>query len=261
MKNLIDLHTHTTLSGHAYSTLGEMVGAAKAKGLTYLAVTEHGPTMPGSCTDMYFSNYRTVERDYFGIRLLLGCEVNINDSRGTLDLNEHLLSQQDICLAALHKPTFFEEPTLAANTAGVLGALASPAHPDDSQFPLDYDQVIAACKEYDVIVEVNNATFSDWSFRLNGRENAAVYLDLCKKYHVPVILNSDAHFESKVGRIDYALDVVLENKVPDELILNDKPALLIDILNRKRKRWGLPLVFPEPAADELRPISIMKKEA
>ncbi|MGI6546274.1 MAG: phosphatase [Fastidiosipilaceae bacterium] len=248
MQNLIDAHAHTLLSGHAYSTLFEMAQAAKAKGLTHLAITEHGPTMPGSCDALYFSNYKTVERNYFDINLLLGCEVNINDSQGTLDLPERLLSRQDICLAALHGPTFFDESGIQACTSAVVKALRSPyinvlAHPDDSQFPLDYDTVVAACKEYNVMIELNNASFSDWSFRVNARENATIFLDLCKKYQVPVILNSDAHFESKVGRIDYVLEFARQMNLPDNLIVNDKPQMFLDIINARRKNWGEPLSF------------------
>ena len=33
MKNLLDLHTHTISSGHAYSTLAENVAASKLAGL------------------------------------------------------------------------------------------------------------------------------------------------------------------------------------------------------------------------------------
>lgn len=35
MKTLLDVHTHTIASGHAYSSLQEMTMAAKEKGLKY----------------------------------------------------------------------------------------------------------------------------------------------------------------------------------------------------------------------------------
>ena len=47
MKYIIDTHTHTVASGHAYSTLIENAKAASAKGLKALAVTDHGVAMPG----------------------------------------------------------------------------------------------------------------------------------------------------------------------------------------------------------------------
>ena len=40
MKALIDLHTHTLVSGHAYSTIKENVKAAKLAGLKYIGLSE-----------------------------------------------------------------------------------------------------------------------------------------------------------------------------------------------------------------------------
>ena len=47
-KVLVDAHTHTIASGHAYSSLQEMVQAAADKGLEVLGITEHGPSVPGT---------------------------------------------------------------------------------------------------------------------------------------------------------------------------------------------------------------------
>ena len=41
MKILLDVHTHTVASGHAFSTLQEMVRTAADKGLQILGITEH----------------------------------------------------------------------------------------------------------------------------------------------------------------------------------------------------------------------------
>ena len=48
MKALIDLHTHTLVSGHAYSTIKENVEAARLAGLKYIGLSEHAPDMPSS---------------------------------------------------------------------------------------------------------------------------------------------------------------------------------------------------------------------
>ena len=56
MRDVIDMHTHTLASGHAYNTIREMTYAAKIKGLELLGITEHAPQMPGSCHEFYFSN-------------------------------------------------------------------------------------------------------------------------------------------------------------------------------------------------------------
>ena len=43
---LIDLHTHTNCSTHAYSTLEENIAAAKKRGIVAIAITNHGPAIP-----------------------------------------------------------------------------------------------------------------------------------------------------------------------------------------------------------------------
>lgn len=85
-QSVMDLHTHTVASGHAYCTLREMAKAASDKGLELLGITEHAPKMPGTCHKFYFQNIKVVPREMYGIQLLLGSEVNILDAAGTVDL-------------------------------------------------------------------------------------------------------------------------------------------------------------------------------
>ena len=54
MIDILDVHTHTIASGHAYSTLQEMIDSAKTKGLKLLGITEHTNKMPGTCSEIYF---------------------------------------------------------------------------------------------------------------------------------------------------------------------------------------------------------------
>ena len=72
--SVLDLHTHTIVSGHAYSTLREMAKAASDKGLELLGITEHAPKMPGTCHLFYFDNLRIVPRELYGIELVLGSQ-------------------------------------------------------------------------------------------------------------------------------------------------------------------------------------------
>ena len=48
MKFVVDTHTHSVSSGHAYSTIQEMAAAAAEKGIEVMAVTDHGPAMDGA---------------------------------------------------------------------------------------------------------------------------------------------------------------------------------------------------------------------
>ena len=74
-KVLLDAHTHTVASGHAYSSLQEMAKAAADMGLEVLGITEHGPSVPGTCPTLYFKNMFVVPRQMYGVRLLMGCEI------------------------------------------------------------------------------------------------------------------------------------------------------------------------------------------
>ena len=47
-RNVLDSHSHTVASGHAYNTINEMAQAAAEKGLELLALTEHSMKMPGT---------------------------------------------------------------------------------------------------------------------------------------------------------------------------------------------------------------------
>ena len=158
MKDKMDLHTHTIASGHAYNTRNEMIAAAYGKGLDLLAITEHAPAMPGSCQQMYFSNFRVLPRKYENMTVLYGTELNILDYEGHVDLPNEMLKEMDVVLASIHPPCYVSG-TAEENTAAYLGAMKNPyvniiAHPDDSRFPVDYEVLVKAAKEYHVLLEL-----------------------------------------------------------------------------------------------------------
>ena len=227
MLDKVDLHTHTIASGHAYNTRNEMLAAAKAKGLELYAITEHAPAMPGSCHRMYFVNCRVLPREYRGMAVLYGVELNILDYAGNVDLPESILREMDVVLASLHTPCY-QSGSIEENTEAYIGAMKNPyvniiAHPDYSRFPIDYEKLVKAAKEYHVILEVNNASLSAWSFRGDPRERYQEMLALCQKYQVPVVMDSDAHVDSLVGEHGNACKVLEQAKFPQELIVNANP--------------------------------------
>ena len=95
MIDLLDLHTHTIASGHAYNTLYEMAQAAADKGLSLYGCSEHAPAMPGSCHAFYFSNFKVLPRVIRGVPVLMGTELNILDYTGRVDLEDHYLLKTD----------------------------------------------------------------------------------------------------------------------------------------------------------------------
>ena len=112
MKYVLDVHTHTLASGHAYNTMAEMACAAGRKGLQMLGITEHAVEMPGTCCTFYFENLKMVDRDKYkdcyGVELLLGTELNILDYQGTIDMEERTL-KKDGCNHCKHSSSVLQE--------------------------------------------------------------------------------------------------------------------------------------------------------
>ncbi len=225
MRDILDLHTHTVASGHAYNTLYEMARSAADKGLLLFGSSDHAPSMPGSCHDFYFSNLHVVPRNLFGIRILLGCELNILDYKGSVDLRPDILPTLDYAIASIHMPCY-KNGTAAENTAAYVGAMKNPyvriiGHPDDSRFPVDHDTLAAAAKEHHVLLEVNSSSLAPDSFRKGARENYIKLLERCRHYGTSIIMDSDAHVESDVGNHRAAQALLTEIDFPRELIVND----------------------------------------
>ena len=122
MKIELDVHTHTLASGHAFSTLQEMVQAAAEKGLKLLGITEHSPGIPGTCDSIYFRNLHVVPRRMYGVDLLLGAEINILNTQGDLDMEEWMMKYLDLKIAGIHS-LCYEGGTVEENTEGMIRAI------------------------------------------------------------------------------------------------------------------------------------------
>lgn len=121
----LDVHTHTIMSGHAYSTLQEMAAVAQQKGLDILGITEHAPGIPGTCDPIYFRNLHVVPRQMGSLRLLLGAELNILDTSGTIDLDETIYPLLDLRIAGIHL-LCWQGGTIEENTQGMVNAIRNP---------------------------------------------------------------------------------------------------------------------------------------
>ncbi len=234
MKYNVDLHTHSIASGHAYSTLKENIVSAHNKGLDCYGISEHGPRMPGGPHIFHFQNFKVIPRSYKGMRVICGVELNIVDLKGSIDLTQYELDRIDYAIASLHhvclKSGTVEENTHAVTTAMKYDFVNILGHPDDSQFPLDYDAIIQAAKAHHVLIELNNSSLDPKSFRVNSRENNIELLNRCKIHAVPILLGSDAHIDEDVGNFDNCNQLLDEIGFPDDLIANHNIDLLSDYI-------------------------------
>ena len=224
MNYILDAHTHTLVSGHAYNTMKEMAQAAKEHGLELLGITDHAPAMPGSCHQFHFDNYRIIDRNAYAVPILLGSELNILDENGTVDLPAETIAKLDYNIASLHPPCISFMSKQDA-TKCLIRCIENPnihiiGHPDDGRFPLDYREIVKAAKAYHTLLEVNNASILPTSYRPHACENYIEMLTLCEQYEVPVILNSDAHVDTSVGRHDASMALLQELQFPEELVVN-----------------------------------------
>lgn len=239
IRDVMDLHTHTLASGHAYSTILEMAQAARDKGLQLLAMTEHGPAMRGSCQHTYFENIKVIPRERFGVQTLFGVELNILDPEGHVDIEERLLPAMDVCVASLHIPCYAPR-SMEENTNAYIHAMENPyvniiGHPDDPRYPIDLKAVVEAAKENHVILEMNNSSLAPTSFRKATKEGYLEFLELCRSYEQPVIMDSDAHVDIDVGNHCYVSEILEEAQFPEHLIMNTDVEKVKPYLNYYRR--------------------------
>lgn len=220
----LDVHTHTIMSGHAYSTLQEMVAAAQQKGLDILGITEHAPGIPGTCDPIYFRNLHVVPRQMGSLRLLLGAELNILDTSGTIDLDETIYPLLDLRIAGIHL-LCWQGGTIEENTQGMVNAIRNPwthiiTHPGDGTAELLFEPIVLAAKETNTLLEINNSSLNPVRGKQKALANNLEILRLCKHYEVPVILGSDAHFSASIADYGFVFPLLQETEFPDGLIVN-----------------------------------------
>lgn len=236
---LLDVHTHTIASGHAYCTLQEMVTTARQKGLQVLGITEHGPSIPGTCHPIHFRNLHVIPRMIDGLRLLLGAELNILDTQGTLDLDEYYYEHcLDLRIAGIHE-LCWKGGTPEENTQGMIAAIRNPwthiiSHPGDGTAELLFEPIVLAAKENHTLLEINSCSLMPARHKVHARANNLELLRLCKDYQVPVILASDAHINYDIANYEHVLPLLEETHFPESLIMNDKPDWFFDYMKIER---------------------------
>lgn len=224
MKDVMDVHIHTTASGHAYSTPGEVIDTARAKGLELVGIAEHAPKMPGATHDFWFLNFKVIRREQDGIKVAMGAELNIIDYSGSTDLPAQILKRIDYAIASLHNPCI-DPGSVAENTAAIIGAMRNPhvviiGHPDNPHYPVDFDAIARAAKDNHVLLEINNSSYYSGGHRAGSEKTAKLMLAACKKYGAAVIMGSDAHVKDDVGNHERSQKVLTDNDFPAELVVN-----------------------------------------
>lgn len=235
MTPLLDLHTHTVASGHAYSTVQEMARAAADRKLQILGITDHAPSIPGAPQSIYFRNLHVVPRMMYGVRLLMGAELNILDTTGRLDLDEQHYRMLDLRIAGIHS-LCWQGGTRQQNTDAMLAAIHNPwthiiSHPGDGTAELLFEPLVLAARDTHTLLEINASSMKPCRHKDVAVPNNMEILRLCRRYDVPIILGSDAHISFSVADYEYALPLLEASQFPDELVMNYYPDECLRYLN------------------------------
>jgi DNA polymerase (family 10) len=192
-----DLHVHTDASDGTAS-LEDMVAAARARGLEYIAITDHArfaEVIGGLTPDglrAQIDEIAALNKRIKGFRVLTGIEVNVQPD-GSLDMPDDLLAKLDVVVASVHSQ--FRQ-TKDEMTARLVRAVSNEhvdilAHPTGRKigerppYNADWDLVFRAAAEHDCALEINaNPIRLDLSAELARRAIAAE----CR-----LSIGSDAH--------------------------------------------------------------------
>ena len=228
MQIIADLHTHTNVTDHAFSTLTEMVQAAHDMGLKAIAITNHGPTNPDGPHEWHFSNLNLVPRKMNGVTVIRGIEFDITAPSGGINVMANKsLKHIDWALASFHE-CLFPPADRSIHTAALESILYNPyvnafGHLGNPNFDFDHEYIISRCNERGKVVEINNASLN---VRAGSKKNCADIARMCMKYEVPIVVDSDSHICFRVGHVEGALDMLEEIGFPEELIINSSMARL-----------------------------------
>lgn len=240
MKYPIDLHIHTNVNPHAYSTLEENIRSAKEKKLKVIAITNHGPALQDSPHWWSLVNMRVIPEYVGDLRILKGVETNIIDENGNFDINQKIYDVMDIILCGLHTiEAYGETQNILKNTKAVINMIKSQkidimVHLGNPIFPLDYELVVEAAVEASVAIEINNSSLK--GSRKGSKVNCKKILELCKKYGALVSLGTDSHISFDIGEFQEAQELIDEVGFPYERIINYSVENLEKFLNDREKQ-------------------------
>jgi DNA polymerase (family 10) len=204
-----DLHMHTTETD-GKASLEEMIAAAQARGLKYIAITDHSKRVSmarGLDAERLRAQWAQIDKlnkKLKGFRVLKGIEVDILE-KGGLDLDDDVLSEADWVVASVH---YGQNQPREQITTRVLDALANPnvaaiAHPTGrlinrrKAYEIDLDAVFKAARDHKKMLELNANPR-----RLDLDDVACA---TAKSHGVPIVISSDAHSTEGLSVLRYGI--------------------------------------------------------
>jgi DNA polymerase (family X) len=238
-----DLHMHTTATdGRADAEA--MAIAARAAGLSYIAITDHSQALAMAnglnehAALEHARRVRALNARLDGITVLAGIECDIRPD-GTMDLAEDCLAELDIVIASVHSAFNQDE---AQMTDRLLRAIACPwvdviGHPTGrlilkrDGYRVNVERLIAAAADTGVALEINGQPD-----RLDLDEQQA---RLARDRGVKLVVDSDAHSPAALGQLRWALNVARRAWLTADDVLNAQPLEALRSALRRNRRVAL----------------------
>lgn len=192
-----DLHMHTTATDGTASIL-EMAEAAKARGLKYIAITDHSKRvamangLDANRLRQHWDEIEAARGKISGIQILKGIECDILED-AALDLDDEVLSEADWVIAVLHYGLKQPREQIMQR---LLNSIRNPnvdaiGHPSGRLVgsrpgaDIDYTTFLKAAADYGVMLEINA---SPSRLDLDDIQAAAA-----KALGIQIVINTDSH--------------------------------------------------------------------
>lgn len=219
-----DLHAHSDWSD-GRATILEMARAARARGYSYLAITDHSPRITvvnGLGPERLAGQARDIalaQQHVEGLTILRGIEVDILED-GTLDLPDETLAELDVVIASPHVKLRLEP---AAMTERMLRAVSSAqvdivGHPTGRRLgsrpgaTYDFEAVFKAAASNGVAIEIDCDPA-----RMDVSPELAKLAAACG---CRLSLDSDAHAPDELAYVDSGAWMARQAGIGPELLLN-----------------------------------------
>ena len=221
-----DLHMHSTWTD-GQATIEEMVQAAKARGLKYIAMTDHSKrvTMANGLDEKRLrQEWEEIDKlgeRLRGIKLLKGVEVDILE-RGGLDLSDDVLKDADWVNASVH---YGQTQSREQITKRAIDALKNPyvcafSHPtgrllnERKPYEIDLSAVIRVAREEGKVLELNASPR-----RLDLDDVAFAE---AKAQGVLIVISTDAHRQQGLAAMRYGILQARRGGLTKEDVLNTR---------------------------------------
>jgi len=218
------IHNHSKYSD-GMQTIEQMVTAAQDLDYEYFVITDHSKSAiyaNGLSIDRLYQQLdevRKLDQDIAVFKLFSGIESDILAS-GELDYPDEVLADLDLVIASVHSSLKMDEKKA---TARLIKAIQNPytsilGHPTGRlllsrpAYPINHSEVIAACAEYNVAIELNaNPSRLDMDWRwINEAISQGVFISI----------NPDAHSIGAIQHTRHGVDSARKAGLPIAYCLN-----------------------------------------